>query len=101
VENIPQQPVPRYEAYELGSWRFSAASGCISGREQLENIQKRLPEARTLPEMLFGSNYLSVKHMESGLEVFIPVSLQCSVHIALCVTTMWAHASVDMPADSV
>lgn len=65
----PIEPKIRESSLLHGAWRFTAASGSISGREQLQQIQERLPAAQTLPEMLFGSNFLSITHVESGTEV--------------------------------
>ena len=69
AENTPVISPPSESNFQHGAWSFTSVSGSISGREQLARIQECLPSAQTLPEMLFGSNYLCIKHMETGTEV--------------------------------
>lgn len=50
-------------------WEFVAVDGCISGSDELERLEAALQQPRSLPEMLFGSNSLRVRHLASGTEV--------------------------------
>lgn len=54
--------------YAQDGWNFRAMKGCISGRDDLVNIENRLSPP-CLPEMCFGDNKLEIEHKASGTKV--------------------------------
>jgi hypothetical protein len=65
----PQSPRALERTFTQGSWTFTAVTACISGQEDLMRIQQILLTPKSLPEMLFGSNSLMLRHNPSGAQV--------------------------------
>ena len=57
------------QTFTNGGWTATAATGRISGQEDLRRIEQELDKPPSLPEMLFGSNSLVMRHNASGVEV--------------------------------
>lgn len=69
------------ECFSHGGWSVEAVAGPISGHQDLQRIQSELDNPPNLPEMLFGSNRLTLTHEASGSQVCSFLCSQRSVGI--------------------
>ncbi|PRP89214.1 hypothetical protein PROFUN_01934 [Planoprotostelium fungivorum] len=58
---------PEGKGIEIGGWRFCTTKGHILKADHVDEWQERL-HTKNLPEMVFGSNSLSIRHV-SGFEM--------------------------------